>query len=150
MTKNKVTVTRVLVNDSVEFPYVSFWIDKPLQGFTNDADEGGTVTRTEGDITKIDIARSKLTRQLCEADELIAEYRGSRTTAFGQKEFNRILMKAELTIVSERHSAGDEVPDTKDADGNPVTYKLDGYDYTVVGIKMTERAIARIDKACEL
>lgn len=150
MEKIKATVTRVLVNDSVEYPYVSIWIDKPIMGFADKADDAGVVSRTECEVDRIDFSRSQLTRELCSADELIEEYRGGLTRAFGQKEFNRILAKSELTIVRERHTAGEIIPDKKDADGNDATYKQDCYTTSVAAIKMTERAIARIDKACEL
>lgn len=150
MEKIKVTIASVNVFDKQEIPSVELVLTTPIKGFALNRDGQGVESFVETEVTSVSISRSKLTAQLCECNDLIDEYRGCQLKAFDQKTFSLILRKAELTIVRERHTAGEIKPDKFDADGNPVAYQRDCYTTNVVGVKLTDRAIQKLDDACSL
>lgn len=150
MEKIKVTITGVRVFDAKEIPSVELQLANAIKGYAAIEDENKVITFGETDVTHISMNRSQLTRELCAANELIDEYRGCRPTAFDQKAFSLILRGAELTIVREAHAAGEVVPDAKDKDGNEITFSRDCYTTNIVGVHLTDRAVARLDAACSL
>lgn len=150
MEKIKVTITGVYVHDTKEIPSVELRLAQSIKGYAQSIDDNNVVTFDETDVTRISMNRSQLTRELCAVNELIDEYRGCRPTAFDQKAFALILRGAELTIVREAHVAGEVVPDAKDKDGNDIVFKRDCYTTHVVGVQLTDRAVARLDAACSL
>lgn len=150
MEKIKVTVTGIRVFDAKEIPSVELQLAQPIRGYAAHVEKNVVAGYEETDVTRISMNRSQLTRELCAVNELIDEYRGCRPVAFDQKAFALILRGAELTIVREAHVAGEVVPDAKDKDGNDVVFKRDCYTTHVVGVQLTDRAVARLDAACTL
>lgn len=150
MEKIKVTITGVRVFDAKEIPSVELQLASAIKGYAQSVDDNNVVTFDETDVTRISMNRSQLTRELCAVNELIDEYRGCRSTAFDQKAFALILRGAELTIVREAHAAGEVVSDAKDKDGNDIVFKRDCYTTHIVGVQLTDRAVARLDAACSL
>lgn len=155
MEKIKVNVVSVRVFDQKEIPSVELTLGGTIKGFTQHIDENKSVSFVEADVNTVSINRSQLTRELCACNDLIDEYRGCRPTAFDQKAFALILRGAELTIVRESHDTGEVMTDAdgnalKDSEGNDRVYKRDCYTTSVVGVKLTDRAVARLDAACTL
>lgn len=158
MEKISVKVVSVKVYDDKDIPSVTLSLNKAIKGFAFERDDKGQVKDDackEVDVTDISIQRSKLTRQLCEVNELIDLYRGCRVAALGQKQFNLILKNATLSIVRTRHAEGEE---QKDNDGNPVldkdgnvkTYGRDCYTTDVVGVTLSDAAVGLLNAFCTL
>lgn len=158
MEKISVKVVRVTVYDDKEKPDVKLTLDKAIKGFAFERDAKGAVNYdvcNECDVTEISINRAKLTRQLCEVNDLIDTYRGCRVAALGQKQFNLILKNATLSIVRTRHAEGEPEKNTDgnpilDKDGNVKTYDRDCYTTDVVGVTLSDSAIGRLDAFCTL
>lgn len=155
MEKIKVNVVSVRVFDQKKVPSVQLTFNASIKGFTRHIDADKSVNFIEGDVDNVSINRSQLTRELCACNDLIDEYRGCRPTAFDQKAFSLILRDAELTLIREIHSAGEVITDAdgnavKDSKGNDIVYTRDCYTTRVVGVKLTDRAVARLDAACTL
>ena len=150
MEKIKVTITGVRVFDAKEIPSVELQLAQPIKGYAARVENKVITGYEETDVTRISMNRSRLTRELCAVNELIDEYRGCRPTAFDQKAFALILRGAVLTIVREAHAAGEVMPDEKDKDGNEIVFKRDSYTTHIVGVQLTDRAVARLDAACTL
>lgn len=155
MEKIKVTVVSVRVFDQKEIPSVQLTFNASIKGFTQHVDADKSVNFVEGEVDSVSINRSQLTRELCACNDLIDEYRGCRPTAFDQKAFSLILRGADLTLIREVHSAGEVIVDAdgntlKDSEGNDRVYTRDCYTTRVVGAKLTDRAVARLDAACSL
>lgn len=151
MEKTKVTIESVKVFDGQDYPTVQLMFKETVKGYIK-ADDG---SYKEGDVNAISISRSQLTKELCQHNDLIDEYRGCREKAFDQKSFSLILRGATLTIVRSKHTKGDAVKDTegndvKDGDDNPILYNRDCYTTNVVGVSLTPRAEEKLDQACSL
>lgn len=150
MEKIHVTVSAVRVYDNQTIPSVELWFNETIEGYTLIKGDNGAITKTKGYVNSISIQRNQLTSELCNLNELIADYKGCRATAFDQKAFSLILRGAELVIIREPYAAGEIIPDVKDKDGNAIAHKNDGFTTHVVGVKLTEKAIAKLDAACTL
>ena len=153
--KIKITIVSVFVYDQKDIASVELNIAEPIKGFAREIDANKVISFKETDVDSISINRSQLTRELCKCSDLIDEYRGCRSRAFDQKCLSLILRGAELTIVREAHATGEVVLDAdgkevKDKDGNTVVYKRDCYTTHIVAVKLTDRAIAKLDAACSL
>lgn len=151
MEKTKVTIDSVKVFNEREYPNVQLTFKETVKGYIK-ADDG---SYKEGDVTAISINRSQLTKELCNCNDLIDEYRGCREKAFDQKAFGLILRGATLTIVRNKHTKGDAVKDTegndvKNGDDNPILYNRDCYTTNVVGVTLTPRAEEKLEQACSL
>lgn len=151
MEKYNLKVISVRVYDDCEKPSVSIGFDKPIKGFTK-AEDG---SYNEADVTDISINRSQFTRQLCNANELIATFRSARGKALDQRSFGLILPGATLTIVRTLRAKGEQMVNSEgqpevDADGNAKCYQRDCYTTDVVGIALTDIATARLDRVCQL
>ena len=134
-----VTIKSVKVFENEEFANVLLTLDKPIKGFRLNRD---TNTMEEDDVDTINIARSALTRQLCDCNDDIALFRATRDRAFGQREFGIILFNAKLTINREIKAAGEEV--------NGKALERDCYITSIVGVTLRERAVRTLDAACQL
>lgn len=145
-TAEKLVVTinavRVFDNDGKINVHIEF--DEIIKGYKAEG-----VGFDECDVNYIDIHRSKLTKQLCEHSDLIADYRATRTEAFGQKEFAIILRGAKMTIVRTPHVAG-ELTGRQNDQGQDIVYTYNGYTTDVVGVRLTESATAKLNRATEL
>ena len=137
--KLTVTIKSVKVFENEEFANVSLTMDKTVKGFHLNRD---TNTMEEADVDTISISRSALTRQLCDCNDDIALFRATRERAFGQREFGIILFNAKLTIERELKAAGEEV--------NGKALERDCYITSIVGVALTQKAIAELDAACHL
>lgn len=151
MEKLKVTVDSVKVFDDREYPTVQFVFKETVKGYA----KADTNSFREGDVNTISINRAQLTKELCNCNDLIDEYRGCREKAFDQKAFGLILRGATLTIVRSKHTKGEVVKDVegndiKDGDGNPIVYNRDCYTTNVVGVTLTPRAEEKLEQACSL
>lgn len=143
--KTKVTVKSVKVYTDVEIPNVEIFFEETIEGYSKQED--GTFAK--GDVNSFSIARSTLTRQLCDVSDDIADYRASIDHSFTQKDLGIILRRATLVIEREHHTAG-ELIGTKRLDGSDRVYDRDCFTTDVVGVTLNERAIIRIDEACSL
>lgn len=150
MEQTKLTINRVLVNENRTIPTVTVWFAGTIKGYAQEVGENNVSSYNETDVDHISFQRGDLTRQLCDANELIALYRGCRPKAFDQKAFNLLLNGSTINVVRTHHSAGDVVPDRKDADGNDVVYARDCYTTDVVGVELSDIAKTLLDKAISL
>lgn len=145
-TAEKLVVTinavQVFENDGRASVRISF--DEAIKGYKAEG-----LTFAEGDVNYVDINRAQLTKQLCEHSDLIADYRATRTEAFGQKEFAIILRGAKMTIVRTAHVAG-ELTGRQNDQGQDIVYTRDCYTTDVVGVRLTEGATAKLNRATEL
>lgn len=148
MEKIKVTVKNVsiYVDEATQSTSVNLQFSEKFKGFALDKSSN---TYIETDVDNISFHHNILTAQLCASCDAIADYRATRATSFGQKEFGVILRNAVLTIERTKHKKG-EVADYKDADGNDVTFTRDCYTNHIAGVHLTPRAIEKLDKACDL
>ena len=135
--KQTVTIKSVKVFENEEFANVSLTMTQTVKGFRLNHD---TNTMEEADVDTISIARSALTRQLCDCNDDIALFRATRERAFGQREFGIILFGAKLTIERELKADGEEV--------NGKALERDCYITSIVGVALSERAIRALDAAC--
>lgn len=150
MEKIEVTVVGVRVYDQKEIPSVELHFAQSIKGYVARVENNVIVDYDETDVTSISMSRSQLTRELCAVNDRINEYRACRNTAFDQKAFALILLGSGLTIIREPHNAGEIVPDAKDKDGNEIAFKRNCYTTHLDNVRLTNRAIARLDAACTL
>lgn len=143
-----VNLKRVQVFESEVGSNVSLVFNESIKGFQRNVDANGNVTFEEGDVNTVSIGRSALIAQLCEADDMIAAYRGSIDHTFGQKEFGIILRGAALTLERTLHSAGEVYG--QDENGTDLAYQRDCYTTEVVGIKLSQWSSQKIDDALTL
>lgn len=134
-----VTVKGVKVFVDENSASVQLTLEKPIKGYAKNADG----TFAESDVDTISLHRSKLTAQLCDANDDIACYRSIIGQAFGQRQFGAILFKAQLTLEREFHSAGEVIGEGDDA----YTCERDCYFTDVKKIKMSERAATLLNNA---
>lgn len=133
-----ITINNVKVFESEDSATVQISFNEPIKGLKLD-EKGGTIA---ADVTTLSMYRSKLTAQLCEANDDIALYRATQTHALNQKQLGIILTGAKLKINREFKTAGE-------VDGD-YTFTRDSYITDVVGVTLTERAIRKLDDACSL
>lgn len=134
-----ITIKSVKVFENEEVANVSLTMTQTVKGFRFNRD---TNTMEEADVDTISVSRSALTRQLCDCNDDIALFRATREKAFGQREFGIILFGAKLTVNRELKAAGEEV--------NGKALERDCYLTSIVGVTLSSRAIAALDKACQL
>ena len=134
-----ITIKSVKLFENEEVANVSLTMTQTVKGFRLNRD---TNTMEEADVDTISISRSALTRQLCDCNDDIALFRATLDKAFNQRQFGIILFGAKLTINRELKAAGEEV--------NGKALERDCYITSIVGITLSSRAIAALDKACQL
>lgn len=134
-----VTIKSVKVFENESVANVSLTMDKTIKGFRLNHD---TNTMENADVDTISVSRSALTRQLCDCNDDIALYRAICDKPFGQRQFGIILFGAKLTIERELKAAGEEV--------NGKALERDCYITSIVGVALTQKAIAELDAACHL
>lgn len=143
-----VNLTRVQVFETENGSNVNLVFNEKIAGFQRVVDANGAVDFVEAEVNTVSIGRSALTAQLCEANDLIADYRCSIDHAFGQKEFGIILRGAALTLERELHTAGEVYG--QDENGVDIAYSRDCYTTEVVDVKLSKKAEERLDAACSL
>lgn len=144
-----VNLTRVQVFESEEFTNVNLVFNEQIDGFKKSVDDAGIVDFVEDKVNYLSIGRSALIAQLCEANDLIADYRATIDHSFGQKEFGIILRRGTvLTLNRERHSAGEVYG--QDEDGNDLAFSRDSYTTDIIDVKLTPRSIEKLEKATDL
>ena len=139
---------RVQVFESEVGSNVNLVFNESIKGFKREIDTNGNVTFEEGDVNTISIGRSALIAQLCEADDMIAAYRGSIDHTFGQKEFGIILRGAVLTIERTLHTSGELYG--QDENGTDLCYQRDCYTTEVTDVKLSQWSMDKIDAALTL
>ena len=143
-----VNLKRVQVFESENGSNVNLVFNESIKGFQRKVDASGVVTFEEGDVNIVSIGRSALIAQLCEADDMIAAYRGSIDHTFGQKEFGIVLRGAALTLERTLHTAGEVYG--QDENGADLAYTRDCYTTEVVGVKLSAWSAQKIDDALTL
>ena len=136
---NVITIKSVKVFENEEFANVSLTFTEPIKGFRLNTD---TNTMEEADVNTISLSRSALTRQLCDCNDDIALYRATCDRAFSMHQLGIILFNAKLTINREFKAAGEEV--------NGKALERDSYITSIVGVKLSDKAIRALDAACQL
>lgn len=142
--KLNLTVNAVTVFDNDGKASVRLTFDESIKGY-----KANGLDFVESEVNYVDFARPALTKQLCGLNDLIADYRACRTEAFGQKEWAIILRGAKLTVVRHHHAAG-ELTGRQDANGVDVAYQRDCYTSDIVGVKLTDAATRKLERATEL
>ena len=143
-----VNLTRVQVFESENGSNVNLVFNESIKGFKRNIDSNGAVTFEECDVNTVSIGRSALIAQLCEADDMIAAYRGCVVNTFGQKEFGIILRGAALTLERALHNAGEVYG--QDENGTDLAYQRDSYTTEVTDVKLSQWSIDKIDAALTL
>ena len=142
--KVKVTINGVTVFDNDGKASVRLAFNESIKGYKADGSEFA-----ETDVNYIDINRAALTKQLTAVNDLIADYRATRTEAFGQREMALILRGAVLTMIRTHHVGG-ELTGRQDEKGNDIAYQRDCYTSEITAVKLTANAIAKLERATEL
>lgn len=143
-----VNLKRVQVFESENGSNVNLVFNESIKGFKREIDTNGNVTFEEGDVSTISVGRSALIAQLCEADDMIAAYRGCIDHTFGQKEFGIILRGAALTLERTLHNAGEVYGQAED--GTDLAYTRDCYTTEITDVKLSQWSIDKIDAALTL
>ena len=143
-----VNLKRVQVFESENGSNVNLVFNELIKGFQRKIDASGAVTFEEGDVNTISVGRSALIAQLCEADDMIAAYRGCIDHTFGQKEFGIILRGAALTLERTLHTAGEIYG--QDENGTDLAYQRDCYTTEITDVKLSQWSIDKIDAALTL
>lgn len=143
-----VNLKRVQVFESENGSNVNLVFNESIKGFKREIDANGAVTFEEGDVNTISVGRSALIAQLCEADDMIAAYRGCIDHTFGQKEFGIILRGAALTLERTLHTAGEVYGQAED--GTDLAYQRDCYTTEVTDVKLSQWSMDKIDAALTL
>ena len=143
-----VNLKRVQVFESENGSNVNLVFNESIKGFKREIDANGNVTFEEGEVSTISVGRSALIAQLCEADDMIAAYRGCIDHTFGQKEFGIILRGAALTLERTLHTAGEVYG--QDENGTDLAYQRDCYTTEVVGVKLSDKSLELLDNAIVL
>lgn len=138
----KTTVNRVQIFTDENRCDVRIGTRETFPGYVQDADG----TRTETNVSSFSLGRSRLTAQLCEASDEIAMYRIAQESSFTQKQLAVLLFGATLTIERKQIAAGETLGEGDDA----WVAEQDCYITNIVGVKLTEKALERIDRALEL
>ena len=111
-------------------------LDKELKGFKRKDD--GTFEHTDVDF--INIVASVATAQLCDINDNIAEFRGSKKKPFNQAQWNGVLRGAQITFNYTLLKAGDK------REGSDEALDHDIYDVTCVKCMLSSRALDMIDR----
>lgn len=143
-----VNLKRVQVFESENGCNVNLVFNEAIKGFERQVDTNGAIDFVEADVHSVSIGRSALTAQLCDACDDIAAYRGSIDHAFGQKEFGILLRGAALTLDRTLHTAGEVYG--QDENGTDLAYQRDCYTTEVVGVKLSQWSMDKIDAALTL
>lgn len=150
MAQVQVTVEqiRLFVND--EFANVDITFPEEIEGYV-EKDNGFILDKTN----HISMKRAAFTADCCECSDLVADYRSCRETGFDQKALSLIFRGATLVIERTSHKSGEEVLDrngevVKDESDNPVLYQRDCFTSQIKAVKLTKRAIERIENALVL
>ena len=141
--KVKVTVTGITVFDNDGRASVRINFAEDISGYKAD---GADFVETT--VNCIHIARPALTKQLCLINDLIADYRATRTESFGQREFALILRGSQLTLIRTHHVAGEVLG--QDGDGTDIVCVRDCYTSEITAVKLTASAITKLERATEL
>ncbi len=135
------TVKRVqTIETDDNFVSVNLSFDKAIPGFVKDED-GSYV---EANVDHISFTRSKLTKQLCAINDLIATYRDSCEEAFNRKQFSIILHGAKVNIKRTLHVAGEVVNDGEEP------LERDKWYSEIVGVSVSKTASALLLSALTL
>ena len=143
-----VNLKRVQVFENEIGSNVSLVFNEQIDGFVRKVNDNGVVDFVEDKVSTISVGRSAFIAQLCEADDMIAAYRGSIDHTFGQKEFGIILRNAALTLERTLHTAGEVYG--QDENGTDLAYQRDCYTTEVVGVKLSAWSMDKIDDALTL
>ena len=143
-----VSLKRIQVFENEVGSNVSLVFNEQIDGFVRKVDDSGVVDFVEDKVSTISVGRSALIAQLCEAEDMIAAYRGSIDHTFGQKEFGIILRNAALTLERTLHTAGEVYGQSED--GADLAYTRDCYTTEITDVKLSQWAIDKIDAALTL
>ena len=143
-----VNLKRIQVFETENGCNVNLVFNEQIDGFERRVDANGAVDFVEAKVSTISIGRSALIAQLCEADDMIAAYRGSIDHTFGQKEFGIILRNAALTLERTLHQAGEVYG--QDENGADLAYARDCYTTEVTDVKLSSWSMDKIDAALTL
>lgn len=111
-------------------------LDKELKGFKRN-DDG---TFEQADVDFINIAASVATAQLCDINDSIAEFRGSKKKPLNQAQWSGVLRGAQITFNYTLLKAGDK------REGSNEALDHDSYDVTFVKCMLSSRALDMIDR----
>lgn len=142
----QVTVKNVkLFNDQVTFE-----IQEEIDGF-----KFVDKVKEAAKVKQFSMFISKFTAQVVELDELLRDYRNCRTTRFDQKALGLIFTDATFGIERVPYEAGEVIKDADgndvvDDSGNPICHQRDGIDTNIKAVKLSRRAIKRLEDACAL
>lgn len=148
MAKVIVNLKRVQVFETESGCNVNLVFNPSIEGYRRVIDDNGVVNYEKGDVDSVSIPRSACVAQLCEAESMIAAYRGTIDHSFGQKEFGIILRDSTLELERIHHEAG-EVYATDD-DGTELAYSRDCYTTTITDVKLSDWSLNKIDAALTL
>ena len=130
------TVKNVMLNNVELGGKLRLTLDKKVKGFKRKDD--GTFEHTDVDF--INIAASAATAQLCDINDSIAEFRGSKKKPFNQAQWNGALRGAQITFNYNLLKAGDK------REGSDEALDHDTYDVTFVKCMLSSRALDMIDR----
>lgn len=135
------TVKRVqTIETDDSFVSVNLTFDKTIPGFVK-SEDGSFV---EADVNNISFTRSKITKQLCAINDLIATYRDSCEEPFNRKQFSIILHGAKINIKRTLHAAGEIVNDGDEP------LERDKWYTDIVGVGLSKTASALLLSALTL
>ena len=135
------TVKRVqTIETDDSFVSVNLTFDKSIPGFVK-SEDGSFV---EADVNNISFTRSKITKQLCAINDLIATYRDSCEEPFNRKQFSIILHGAKVNIKRTLHAAGEIVNDGDEP------LERDKWYTDIVGVGLSKTASALLLNALTL
>ena len=130
------TVKNVLLNNVELGGKLRLTLDKKIKGFKRN-DDG---TFEQADVDYINIAASAATAQLCNLNESIAEFRGSKKKPFNQAQWNGVLFGAQITFNYNLLKAGEK------REGSEIVLDHDTYDVTFVKCVLSSRTLDMIDR----
>ena len=130
------TVKNVMLNNVELGGKLRLTLDKKVKGFKRN-DDG---TFEQADVDFINIAASVATAQLCDINDSIAEFRGSKKKPFNQAQWNGVLRGAQITFNYNLLKAGDK------REGSDEALDHDSYDVTFVKCMLSSRALDMIDR----
>lgn len=151
MAKVQVNVEGIRLFVNEEQATVTITTKEAIEGYQQTDD--GSFVRAE--VNRFSMNRAAFTRDICEADDLVADYRATRESGFDQKSLALIFRGSTMTIERTEHKANEEIVDedgvvVKDSEGNVCTYKRDCFTTKIIGVRLTSQARARLDAALVL
>lgn len=129
-------VKNVMLNNVELGGKLRLTLDKKLKGFKRKDD--GTFEHTDVDF--INITASVATAQLCDINDSIAEFRGSKKKPFNQAQWSGVLRGAQITFNYTLLKAGDK------REGSDEALDHDSYDVTFIKCVLSQRALDMIDR----